>query len=124
MERAGTHTNMRFLPSHETAADEIGEDESEGAWKFYKRNGELLADNPTDIEWFDKNNGLTVEYSNHENDNRHLACYKHSSLNCIHNVVDGDTLNNDGQRIRLYGIDAPELLQFCKDENKNKYPCG
>jgi endonuclease YncB( thermonuclease family) len=28
-------------------------------------------------------------------------------------VVDGDTLKIDGERIRLYGIDAPELHQAC-----------
>lgn len=32
-----------------------------------------------------------------------------------HSVVDGDTLRIDGHRIRLYGIDAPELDQTCAD---------
>lgn len=32
-----------------------------------------------------------------------------------HSVVDGDTLRINGQRIRLYGIDAPELDQTCAD---------
>lgn len=30
-------------------------------------------------------------------------------------VVDGDTLTVRGERIRLHGIDAPELRQVCKD---------
>lgn len=30
-------------------------------------------------------------------------------------VLDGDTLRINGQRIRLYGIDAPELGQTCAD---------
>lgn len=34
-------------------------------------------------------------------------------------MVDGDTLNVGGQRIRLFGIDAPERSQACDDE-----PCG
>jgi len=39
-------------------------------------------------------------------------------------VVDGDSLEIDGVRIRLKGIDAPEYLQYCFDENKKKYECG
>lgn len=29
-------------------------------------------------------------------------------------ILDGDTLDLDGQRIRLYGIDAPEREQTCR----------
>lgn len=44
-------------------------------------------------------------------------------------VVDGDTLyaiTKDGkkQKLRLHGIDAPELKQFCLDQNNRKYACG
>lgn len=38
-------------------------------------------------------------------------------------VVDGDTLTVGGQRIRLWGIDAPESAQQCEREAK-PYPCG
>lgn len=39
-------------------------------------------------------------------------------------VVDGDSLELNGRRIRLMGIDAPEYYQTCFDENKTKYACG
>jgi len=41
----------------------------------------------------------------------------------IATVIDGDTIMIKGQRIRLYGIDAPESRQYCK-KNKKVYRCG
>jgi len=38
-------------------------------------------------------------------------------------VVDGDTIEVDGQVLRLYGIDAPELGQTCLDKSK-RWRCG
>ena len=38
-------------------------------------------------------------------------------------VVDGDTLAIDHRRIRIRGIDAPELAQTC-DRAGTTYPCG
>lgn len=38
-------------------------------------------------------------------------------------VVDGDTLIMDGHRIRLAGIDAPELRQVCQLQDQD-WPCG
>ena len=38
-------------------------------------------------------------------------------------VVDGDSLEVAGQRIRIHGIDAPEFNQTCWDEN-GEFPCG
>ena len=39
-------------------------------------------------------------------------------------VIDGDTLDIHGERIRLAGIDAPEHDQLCDDQNGKHYQCG
>jgi endonuclease YncB( thermonuclease family) len=39
-------------------------------------------------------------------------------------VVDGDTIEISGTRIRLHGIDAPESTQTCKDAVGKEYRCG
>lgn len=39
-------------------------------------------------------------------------------------VVDGDTLVIDAQKVRLFGIDAPEHDQLCKDAQGRDWPCG
>lgn len=39
-------------------------------------------------------------------------------------IVDGDTLDLDGLRIRLYGIDAPEFQQTCSRTEEPYWPCG
>jgi len=39
-------------------------------------------------------------------------------------VVDGDTLEIHGERIRLNGIDAPETWQTCIDRAGAEYRCG
>ena len=38
-------------------------------------------------------------------------------------IIDGDTIEVQGQAIRLYGIDAPELGQACTIEER-AYDCG
>lgn len=39
-------------------------------------------------------------------------------------VIDGDTIEITGTRIRLHGIDAPESRQTCRDGAGREYRCG
>jgi endonuclease YncB( thermonuclease family) len=39
-------------------------------------------------------------------------------------VIDGDSLEVDGEKIRLYGIDAPEAGQACAAPRGGTWPCG
>lgn len=39
-------------------------------------------------------------------------------------VIDGDTLRLNGERIRLIGIDAPEMAQTCKTATGRTWLCG
>jgi len=39
-------------------------------------------------------------------------------------VIDGDTLEIHGTRIRLWGIDAPESSQLCRGDDSLQYRCG
>ena len=53
-----------------------------------------------------------------------LLCFSGSFSNAdILKIIDGDTIHIGKLKYRLYGIDAPEVKQECKKNNK-KYLCG
>ncbi len=39
-------------------------------------------------------------------------------------IIDGDTLEIHGTRVRLWGIDAPESTQLCRGADSLQYRCG
>lgn len=39
-------------------------------------------------------------------------------------VIDGDTIEIRGKRIRLWGIDAPESSQLCRNDASDQCKCG
>ncbi|MEQ6250513.1 thermonuclease family protein [Sulfitobacter sp. HNIBRBA3233] len=45
-------------------------------------------------------------------------------LTGVASVIDGDTLEIRGQRIRLHGIDAPESRQLCATPEGQRWRCG
>ncbi|TGQ66038.1 MAG: thermonuclease family protein [Mesorhizobium sp.] len=45
-------------------------------------------------------------------------------LTGVASVIDGDTIEIHGARIRLNGIDAPESSQICLDNTGKNYRCG
>ncbi|MEI9406884.1 thermonuclease family protein [Mesorhizobium argentiipisi] len=46
------------------------------------------------------------------------------ALTGVASVIDGDTIDVHGQRVRFNGIDAPESRQYCDDAKGFEYPCG
>lgn len=53
-----------------------------------------------------------------------FGCAEANTLRGQASVIDGDTIEIHGTRIRLHGIDTPESSQWCRDENNARYRCG
>ena len=52
------------------------------------------------------------------------ASYDLSGQVTVTEVSDGDSLRSGKLRIRIFGIDAPELKQQCQDQNGSAWACG
>jgi endonuclease YncB( thermonuclease family) len=48
----------------------------------------------------------------------------HADITEVASVIDADTIEIHAERIRLYGIDAPESCQTCEDASGRTWRCG
>jgi len=59
-----------------------------------------------------------------EDDNPLTASGEIKTISGWPEIVDGDSIKINGERIRLVGIDAPEMEQYCQDGDNDRIPCG
>jgi endonuclease YncB( thermonuclease family) len=53
-----------------------------------------------------------------------FAADPHADIVGVASVIDADTIEIHGERIRLFGIDAPESCQTCEDTSGRTWRCG
>ncbi len=75
-------------------------------------SGDISADEPIDTA------GVIIKPAGAEDDADGPLASK------VFTVVDGDTLIVAGVRIRLWGIDAPEIAQLCQNAEGADWQCG
>jgi endonuclease YncB( thermonuclease family) len=51
-------------------------------------------------------------------------CIHETTLSGHADVIDGDSLRIGDVEVRLFGIDAPESDQICRDDRQQPYKCG
>jgi len=53
-----------------------------------------------------------------------LQGFSSSKIYHHYRIIDGDTIEREGIKYRLHGIDAPEKKQTCKDKSNKEWQCG
>lgn len=70
---------------------------------------------------FDENKDLSPQQNSTKNVKKEGFKFNFSG---IAKVTDGDSIKVENYRVRLLGIDAPELKQNCFDAQNQSYKCG
>ena len=116
---ASGYQRLGILSKNMFRTDLGGLPEGEKEWKFCTQNiGEdPIGDDSISITWTDQGYRVDVMYVSE-------SIPYHCAVEGFPTILDGNTLGLGGKRISLYGIDAPEKDQKCKDERDKQYNCG